>query len=580
MLVQKESLQRILSELKTHNELSLDCETSGLEEKDLPFGFSIANQQGEFYFDERELGSEIWLNKDLHNLLCCGTWILQNAKFDLRMLAKRGLQVKGKIEDIGVKARLVKNNHFEGRPYSLAAQATRHGLEKLSIVEEYIKEHNLYEERTTRLGEKYKVPRFDWVPLDVMSKYAAHDARITFDLNTIYNQTLDEGSRKVMSNESRVTEVCLKMEQHGIQTNSSYIMDARRYELLELTIAKEKFEIHAGKPFVSSAKSLCPLFEKEGEKIYRTAAGNLSLTDDILETYTSPAARLVQKIRHHEKRISTYYDNYLNMMDNNGIIRPSMHQYGTSTGRFSYSDPNLQNIPKEEEESEKFSVRGCFVPRNGKVFVSMDYSQMEYRIAAAYANEHRVIQEVMNGADFHQATADMVGIPRSSAKTLNFAVLYGAGPPKIARMLGITTEEAKRLRTKYFMGLPRIEHLIDKVITTGKHRGYVVNWLGRKLYAKPDECYALPNHLIQSSGADVCKVAMVKIHDTFPNIPMVLQIHDQLVFEMSFEDYPQIPKIVKIMEEAFPIMNGMQLKVDVSWSPTSLSERDMRKGSP
>lgn len=239
----------------------------------------------------------------------------------------------------------------------------------------------------------------------------------------------------------------------------------------------------------------------------------------------------------------------------------------------------MQNVPKEEDSTEPYVVRGCFVPRPGHVFVSMDYSQMEYRMMAAYANEVSIIERVMKGEDFHQVTADLFGVTRKTAKTLNFAILYGAGEEKLAFMLGVAREEARRLKLKYFMALPRVEKLIDDVIRTGKSRGYVKNWLGRKMRAEFFFAYALPNHLIQGGGADVVKTAMIRIDKEFPDVKMVLQVHDQLVFDMTPDQYVHIPRIKEIMESVWT-MNGMKLEVDVSWSARSFAERDMTKGLP
>ena len=198
---------------------------------------------------------------------------------------------------------------------------------------------------------------------------------------------------------------------------------------------------------------------------------------------------------------------------------------------------------------------------------------------AAYAREEAIIKRVMEGEDFHRVTAEIFGVSRKVAKTLNFAILYGAGEEKLANMLGVSRIEARRLKDRYFMALPKVERLVDQVIGTGRKRGYVINWLGRKLYAGFNFCYALPNHLIQGGGADAVKSAMVEIGEKFPQVMMVLQVHDQLVFDMPPEHYQYIPEIKAIMERQWE-KNGMRLEVDVSWSARSFAERDMNKGVP
>jgi DNA polymerase-1 len=191
----------------------------------------------------------------------------------------------------------------------------------------------------------------------------------------------------------------------------------------------------------------------------------------------------------------------------------------------------------------------------------MDYKQQEYRLMLAYAKHWRLIEQVMAGMDVHQATAEMVGISRKHAKTLNFAVLYGAGADKIAAMLGVPVEQAAMLKKQYFAKLLEVKILINEIQNKGKGRGHVYNWLGRKLgITHPDFAYTLPNHLIQSGGADICKVAMAKCHAQLQGYDahMVLQVHDALYFEMCKEDMDTlIPVLRKAMIDSFPGMNGI-----------------------
>lgn len=584
MRVTPENLRQVLDEIGAHRVLAIDTETTGLERTDLPFALIIAVESGTYYFDERVIPN-FWSTPELGWILShsCKCYVFQNAKFDMKMLARRGIHMRlGKIYDVAIMARLIKNDHF-GKAYSLEAQAKRHGMEKLDEVKKYIAKEKLYEDRTTYLGETNRVPRYDRVPLEIMERYALNDARVTYDLYNIYLHQLDETDLRVFDNECRNTRVCLDMEEAGVYIDMDYTLAAREYEYGILAQAKLAFREAAGFDYVNSAKSLCPLFEKEGEKLHFTDMGNPSLTDDILESYTSPTARLVQSIRHVEKRISTYYDSYLNLASAQGTIHPTMWQAGTRTGRFSYSDPNLQNVPKEKGATVPYVVRGCIIPRPGHIFVSLDYSQMEYRMMLAYANEKRLIKQVLAGVDVHQATADLLKIERDYAKTLNFAILYGAGADKIAGMLGISRSQAMMLKARYFMGLPAVESFINKVIDTGRSRGWVANWLGRKLHADYEYCYALPNHLIQGGGADVVKVAMNRIDTEVSlgsSVGLVLQVHDQLLFEIKPEDLSKVAQIKEIMENVFPPLNDMRLSVDVSWSAKSFAERDMVKGIP
>lgn len=557
---------------------SFDCETTGLREYDRPFAMSAADESRTAYCDPRHPGRSDSNTELIARLNKAEVLIAQNAKFDLRMLRHWGLEPRGEIHDTEVLGRLVRNDHLT---YSLDAQTKRYGLFKNDEVSKYITQHKLYTiNKPPYKDRKEKIEHYDQVPIDLMEPYARQDARATYDLYHKLIQDLDPRSMPVWNNEVKLTKVCFDMERAGIMVNRKYTEEALAFEEGLIREAKSQFLLATGQVYDNKKTTLVDIFKKAGEEIPKTAKGNDQLTDDVLESFTSPAARLVQKIRYHEKRISTYYSSFLDFCDEQDILRADMRQAGTTTGRFSYRDPNLQNIPKEEDSTDPYVVRGCFKPRPGHVFVSMDYKQQEYRLMLAYAKHRTLIQRVMAGEDVHQATANMVGTTRKLAKTLNFAILYGAGVDKLAKMLGISREQAIALKKKYFDTLLEVDNFIQQVIGTGRSRGHVFNWLGRKLFISSREfAYALPNHLIQSGGADICKVAMVHCHDFLRNYSsrMVLQIHDALVFEMPKEEAPYlIPQLKKIMVDSYPGHNGMYMDVDVTYSFDSLAERDMK----
>lgn len=596
LVVTAENVKAVQDILVREPVLAIDTETTGLLWTDRPFLAIIATGSEEYLFDLPQWGDSL-------NYILRGTQTLvfQNAKFDLRMLASYGVAPAGAatIHDTEVMARILKNDHMK---YNLESQAMRHGFKKLADeVKKALKAGDHYEIRTNRLGEQHRQPRYDWVDRELMHKYAAQDARITYDLHQTYLDQMDEYDMYVLANESRLTRVCFWMEWRGIRLDMDYARKARCSAKLELRRAQARFQAAAGVEFQDSKALLIPIFEAAGDKITYTKKGNPQLRDEDLARFSSPVAEIVRDIREQQKLISTYYDNFINKADEQEkdfyVIHPDMRQAGTRTGRFSYRDPNLQNLPKEEESTAPYVVRGCFIPRPGCVFVSMDYSQQEYRLMLAYARERELIARVMAGEDLHQATADLVGIKRKLAKTLNFAILYGAGPKKLAQMLKISLTEAEELRRKYFEKLPRVQQFIEQVSGTAKARGFIWNWMGRKLqfawrFALDEEtdekiryhdAYSAPNHLCQGGGADVIKKAMVELErcglitlECFP----VLQVHDQLVFDCRPSSFHLLHQIAKVLEDAFPEKNGMKLKVDVSWSERSLAERDLQKGYP
>lgn len=570
---------QLLDTFKHDRVLALDTETTGLEETDRPFGFSISNGFTAYFFDSRTIPN-LWQRSRPFLTDPNKVWVMQNPKFDMRMLSYMDCLPQGKVYDLAGMARLVRNDFMA---YGLADQAARYKMQKGTEVEKHIKEYKLFEERVDIFGDKSRVPKFDKVPLDVISRYAAHDALITAKLFGHYRSALGTDEMQIVERDAHLTQVCYRMERMGVRLDTTYTTQALYKEEAAAKKARDEYKEYTGYDFVDSAKSV----QKHVSTLLPTTEkGNPSLNDDSLNLLAlSPNERdreialRIRTIRDADKRVSTYYKNYLRLVGKDGRIHPSMWPHGTRTGRFSYSDPNLQNLHADKKSDAEFVVRGCFIPSPGNVFLSFDYSQMEYRMMAAYANEKKIISDLMAGADFHQATADLVGIERDVAKTLSFAILYGAGDRQVAGMLGIDNQEARRLRYKYFMGMPNVEHLIADIIAKGKSKGYVTNWKGRKLYADHEFAYALPNHLIQSGGADVVKDAMVRISAELPDIGMCLQVHDELVFDCPKElaTPANIERIKQIMESAWPEKNGLRLTASAAISEKSLAKRDFRE---
>lgn len=581
MIVTTHNLDDVVASLSNSPVVSLDTETTGLDHRDLPFACIIADDREVFYFDDRVFPL-FWSDPRFKAIMHTNRrWVYQNAKFDMMMLERMDITPMGEQHDIAVQARIQRNDHML---YNLESQGKRIKDFKKDTVKEFIAKHKLYETRHNYFGEEYKQPQFDKVPLEVIQPYAEQDAMLTLKLYHHYNGLMDADDQRVMDMERELTPVLYQMEKTGVLLSIPITQKAYYYEKNILEELKGTFESLTGVAYVNSAKSIQKAIT---HPLPTTDKGNPSLTDDVIEdVLVSDASdrdkeilRLVQDIRHYDKRISTYYESFLNKVSTFSTIHCNMNQAGTRTGRMSSSNPNLQNVPKEEDSTAQFLIRGCFVPRIGHVFVSFDYAQMEYRMMAAYANQTDIIHKVMNGVDFHQATADMFNVTRKTAKTLNFMILYGGGDAKLGAALGIVLAEARRLKLKYFMALPKVQDFVEQVIRTAKSRGYVKNWLGRKLHTLPEFAYAAPNHLIQGGGADVVKTAMVRIANEMPELKMILQVHDQLVFDMRPQEFFHIPRIKEIMESVWE-MNGMKLTVDVSWSATSLAERDMIKGEP
>jgi DNA polymerase-1 len=385
----------------------------------------------------------------------------------------------------------------------------------------------------------------------------------------------------LMKNEMALLRVCADMELRGAKINKTYVMAAYKYEQAKIEEAKRDFEKDTGRAFKNSSKVFAEIFTERGEQFPRTSKGNPSFTGDFLDTCDTPTARLINKVRHHEKRASTYFLNFLYYMDEAGYIHPSMNQAGTTTGRFSYSSPNLQNVPKEDDEKDATCpslVRRSFVPPEGFRILAIDYSQQEYRLMLDYAGEDRIIRQVLQGADIHQLTADLLHVSRKRAKTLNFMTLYGGGIQKLAKSLDVNVSTAREIRDAYFAKLPKVAQFIRQVAKRGEDRGYIFNRFGRRFWcADYSHSYKLPNHLIQGTGADVIKHAMVRVHELLKGrkTRMVLQVHDELIFYLAHGEEHLVPEIRSIMESVYQPFNGMKLTTSAQVSNLSWAHWDL-----
>lgn len=376
------------------------------------------------------------------------------------------------------------------------------------------------------------------------------------------------------------------MEERGILIDHAYTTEALNYERRELDKAAKDFEADTGRAYKDSSKLFAEIFTQRGEWFPKTDKGNPSFAAEFLDDLDSPTAGLIKKYRDHEKRMGTYYSSFLYFADHKNRIHPNMRQAGTTTGRFSYSNPNLQNVPRDEQISggaDQPIVRRSFIPSPDHFLVSIDYDQQEYRMLFDYAGETKIISRVLEGEDVHQVTADMLGIKRTPAKTLNFALLYGAGSTKMAKMLGISVEEAIDKRRMYFDRLPAVKRFLKYVPQVGVARGFVTNWLGRRCYLQDSTfAYKLPNHLIQGGCADVIKVAMVQLdyHLNKLKSGMILQVHDELLFEVHKDEVGIIGELKEIMEAVYPSLNGMKLTASIAHSDKSWAKADLVEGSP
>lgn len=592
MLVTRDKFDSTLSLLSTHGKLSLDTETYGLRSFHGDQIFSIiigCSSKDAYYFNfhyYENCKKEIILDREHFGRMGVlfndrsKTWAIQNAKFDMHMLKAWGVELAGEIWCTRAMGRIEYNEHFS---YSLDASLKRIGLAKDDKVKKWIDDNEAYE-KSTRPGKKTidKKPLYSRVPFDIIVPYGLDDARGCYALMEKEEKSIETQSsnfpRGVPSLqdaayiERRLTKTVFRMEHVGVKIDRKYCERAIKYEEDRVLKAASSFEIETGRSYSASPLLFKDIFNSERHKWVYTEKGNPSFESDVIKKFESPAAKAILILRNAKSKLD-FYNGFIWHADSNDIIHPNLSPDGTRTFRFSSSEPNLQNLTSEEGmEDQEFLVRRAFVPRPGFVFGVLDFKSMEYRQMLDLAKHMQVkafeikgltweedyfsvVNKVLDGMDIHQATADLMGVTRGEAKTLNFMLLYGGGAQKLADALGIGLDAAVVLRSKYFRAMPYVQDMISRVSRVVKERGWIRNWAGYKFhFPNREHSYMACNTLIQSGCAAILKVGMNRIDDYLIDKPekLLLCVHDELVLEVR-EDNPQIFRdVVKLAEDVYP----------------------------
>lgn len=625
MIVTRENLHDVLKELRQATDLTVDCETTGLRpyHGDRLFSVIIAtlvDQKIASYYFNFQAYPELQPNavllpehlQELKELFSdpSKTWSAHNAKFDMAMLAREGIEIAGTIHCTQAIERVVYNDHPPGT-YDLESCAARIGNQKDGAVERYITEHKLFSYTgPEKPGDREKLKHFDRVPFDIIVPYGETDTVVCHHLKKHQEAALEKIAHEtpsnlpsvlnILKNEKRLTKTVHRMEQRGVKIDRPYCVRAARYEADRAQKSLDGFKAATGKDFSASNKLFQIVFADEKDKWLfggptKTGQINPSFTSEALGNFANPAARAILDYRDAKSK-SDFYRGFLWHADQFDIIHPTFNPGGAASGRFSSSNPNFQNLTSEEEEQElkqEFIVRRAIIPRPGFVFIMPDYDQMEYRMMFDFAcrmwgKETELVRKIKNeGLDPHQATADLVTqlgrmkLSRKIAKNGNFAELYGSGVATLAETIKGTRAEALALKDALREAAPEIRNLVDNVTTTARARGYVRNWTGRRCYLRDSNyAYKMTNYVMQGGCADVNKFALNEIDEYLLNLKskVVLTIHDENPTEVHEDEVANVPYRVKeIMESIYPA-TYLPLTCGMEWSAKSLG--DKMKGFP
>ncbi len=409
--------------------------------------------------------------------------------------------------------------------------------------------------------------------VEVVSGWAAEQAAAVLDLVEGMRGRLEEVelSALYMDVELPLTAVLSKMERAGVRIDEDHLAHLSQEYAKELARIEKEIHRLAGEEFmVSSPKQLqVILFEKLGLPILKKTKTGYSTAESVLEQLTAHHELPGQVLawRKLSKLKSTYIDALPPLVDERtGRIHPSFHQLGAATGRLSASNPNVQNIPIRGHEGGR--IRQAFIPAEGRILVSADYSQVELRIVAHYSGDESLIDAFRNGHDIHRRTAaEVAGIPleevtdeqRARAKAVNFGIIYGSSAFGLSQQLGIAAGEAQETIDAYFARYEGVRRFLDETTAQAKKDGFVRTLMGRRRYL-PDlgsrnrvlrqaaERMAT-NTVIQGTAADLIKKAMVDVDRAITaagfEATMILQVHDELVFETAPESLPELSALVR-----------------------------------
>ncbi|OOS25865.1 DNA polymerase I [Moraxella porci DSM 25326] len=486
----------------------------------------------------------------------------QHIKYDAHIFANYGIDLIGDIHSTP------NNWAFETMlaSYVINNTATRHNMDDLAS-------HYLGVTTTTFediAGKGAKQLTFDKIDIDTAAHYACEDADITFRLFSIFSQYLSKDAkahRLLHELEIPTAQILAQMEHDGILIATDFLGTLSHRFDTEILGLEQRAEVLAGEQFnLASPKQLGEiLFDKLGiPGGKKTKTGQYSTSEAILAKIDHPLVDVVLEHRSLSKLKSTYTDALARAADKDNRVHTSYHQALTTTGRLSSSDPNLQNIPIRTDTGRL--IREAFIAPKGRVILAADYSQIELRLMAHFSGDERLIDAFHRGLDIHTATAseimnkpldEVTSNERRAAKAVNFGLLYGMSAFGLAKQLGVDRAVAQDYIKRYFARYPAIHDYMENTKAHAKLHGYVQTLLGRKLYSpdinssnrmiKEAAERAAINAPLQGSAAEIIKLAMIAVDQVLPkdHAKLLLQVHDELVFEVDQDKADDIAAIIK-----------------------------------
>ena len=584
-----EEMEKLAANILTFGFVSLDTETTSVDAMSAKLvGLSFAMKEGEAYYVPVPQHEE-WTGEDFEKTLKVvnifkkvyeNDQILkigQNIKYDMMVLANYDIQLEGKMFDTMIA-------HY------ILAPELRHNMDYLAEV--YLKYKTIHIDALIGSGKKQRsMSELD--PKEVY-EYAAEDADVTLKLKNILEKELHEKGLYQLFEEVEMplVPVLARMEMNGARIDEASLAETSKVFTERMEAIEQEIREVAGQELnISSPRQIGELlFDqlKIDSKPKKTKTGQY-VTDEATLLALKSKHPVVEKIldyRGYKKLLSTYIDALPQLVNpRTGHIHTSYNQAVTATGRLSSSNPNLQNIPIRDENGKE--VRKAFIPDEGELFFSADYSQIELRLMAHLSQDKNMVEDFNSGHDIHQATAakifkvpieEVTSTMRRKAKTANFGIIYGISAFGLAERMEVSRGEARQLIDDYFATYPGVKEYMDKSIEKARQLGYTQTLLGRRCQL-PDinsrnavvRGYAERNAInapIQGTAADIIKVAMIRIDKRMREeglrSKMILQVHDELNFSVVPEEKEQLQALV-INEMQNAIKLSVPLFADCGW---------------
>lgn len=572
-LLTEADLNRWVEKLKQAKLFALDTETDNLDYMAANLvGISFALENGEAAYLPLQLdylGAPKTLEKTTALSLLKPVLenpaiqkVGQNFKYDLTIFARNGIDVQGVAFDTMLESYVLNSTG-------------RHNMDDLA--KRYLGHQTISFEEIAGKGKNQLT--FNQIPLEQAAEYAAEDADVTMKLQQVLWEKLSKEptlEKLFKEMELPLLGVLSRMERRGVLIDSDALFLQSNEIANRLSELEEQAYVLAGQPFnLASTKQLQEiLFDKLGlPVIQKTPKGALSTNEEVLEelAFSHELPKVLVEHRGLSKLKSTYTDKLPQMVNpQTGRVHTSYHQAVTATGRLSSSDPNLQNIPIRNEEGRR--IRQAFIAREGFTVVAADYSQIELRIMAHLSQDQGLINAFTQGKDIHRSTAaEIFGVAldavtseqRRNAKAINFGLIYGMSAFGLSRQLGIGRADAQSYMDLYFKRYPGVQTFMHDIREKAKAQGYVETLFGRRLYLpdinssngmrrKAAERVAI-NAPMQGTAADIIKRAMIQLDQKLqndPNIAMIMQVHDELVFEVRSEKVAFYSELIKTQMES------------------------------